>query len=206
MRTMFAEPSPFDTEAMPAADLGRVRVAGGIRLRIEARDGRSFAADVLERDGYKVRFPRGSAHPQAVIINTGGGLAGGDRIEQHIAIGEGAEASVVTQAAERVYRALGEATTTVDVRLSVAENARLNWLPQETILFDRARLSRSIEADIAASARLLIGETIIFGRTAMGETVRSGLLADRWRIRRGGKLVFAETVRLEGRIAETMAR
>jgi urease accessory protein len=200
---MDATPSPLETEAAPRA--GLARVAGGIKLRIEVKGGRSFAADVLERDGYKVRFSRGGTHPQAVIINTGGGLAGGDRIQQEIDIGEGAEATVATQASERVYRALGEATTKVDVRLSLAEAARLDWLPQETILFDRARLECSIEADMAASARLLIAETIIFGRTAMGETVRTGVLHDRWRIRRGGKLVFAENVRLEGPIAETLA-
>jgi urease accessory protein len=200
---MDAAPSPVETEAAPGA--GLARVAGGIRLRIEAKGGRSFAADLMERDGYKIRFPRGGTHPQAVIINTGGGLAGGDCIQQEIAIGEGAEATVTTQAAERVYRALGNVTTKLDVRLSLAEAARLDWLPQETILFDRARLERFIEADMAASARLLIAETVIFGRTAMGETVRTGLLYDRWRIRRGGKLVFAENIRLEGPIADTLA-
>lgn len=203
MRTMYAALSPVETEAAPGA--GLVRVVGGVRLRIEAKGGRSFAADLMERDGYKVRFPRGGTHPQAVVINTGGGLAGGDRIQQEIDIGECAEATVATQASERVYRALGDATTKVDVRLSLAETARLDWLPQETILFDRARLARSIEADMAASARLIIAETIIFGRTAMGETVRTGLLHDRWRIRRGGNLVFAENIRLEGPIAETLS-
>jgi urease accessory protein len=202
---MFAAHSPFETEAASAASLRRVRVAGGVALRIEAREGRSFVADLSERDGYKVRFPRGSAHPQAVIINTGGGLAGGDQVRQRIEIAERAEATVATQAAERVYRALEGAAATVDVRLSLAENARLNWLPQETILFDRARLDRAIDVDMAACARLLIAETIVFGRTAMGETVRTGLFRDRWRIRRGGKLIFAETARLDGAIAETLA-
>jgi urease accessory protein len=200
---MDAVPSPVETEAPLGA--GLVRVAGGVKLRLEAKGGRSFAADLMERDGYKVRFPRGGTHPQAVIINTGGGLAGGDRIQQEIDVGAGAEATVATQASERVYRALGDAVTKVDVRLSLAGDARLAWLPQETILFDRARLKRSIEADMAPSARLVIAESIIFGRTAMGETVTTGVLHDRWRIRRGGKLVFAENVRLEGPIADTLS-
>jgi urease accessory protein len=203
---MFGAPSQSDGSAASAASLGRVRVAGGISLRVEVSRGRSYAADLLERDGYKVRFPRGGAHPQAVIINTGGGLAGGDCVHQSVALGQGAEATVTTQSAERVYRALGGSETSLDIRLSLDEGARLNWLPQETILFDEARLRRSIEVDMAASSQILLAETIIFGRTAMGESVRTGLLRDRWRIRRGGKLVFAETVRLDGGIADLLAQ
>jgi urease accessory protein len=203
---MFEAPSQSDGPDALSASLGRVRVAGGVDLRVEARGGRSFAADLLERDGYKIRFPRGGAHTEAVIINTGGGLAGGDRVRQSVALGEGAEATVTTQSAERVYRALGDSETAVDIRLALGEAARLNWLPQETILFDEARLRRSIEVDMAASSRVLLAETVIFGRTAMGETIRSGLLRDRWRVRCGTRLVFAETVRLEGGIAELLAQ
>jgi urease accessory protein len=198
---MFEAPSPSDSAGAPRL----TRVAGGVRLRIDAQGGRSVVADLYERDGYKARFPRGTARPEAVIINTGGGLAGGDRVGQHVVIGDGAEATVTTQASERVYRALGDSETAVDVRLSLGEGARLDWLPQETILFDAARLRRSIEVDMAASTRLLLVETIIFGRTAMGETVRTGLIRDCWRIRRGGKLVFAETLLLDGAIAEALA-
>ncbi len=201
---MFATRSPSESSA-DGASLLPVRVAGGVYLRIAARKGRSHIADLYERDGYKVRFPRGTAHPEAVIINTGGGLAGGDAVHQHIIIGDGAEATVTTQASERVYRALGDSETMVDVGLSMAEGSSLRWVPQETILFDAARLRRSIDLEMAASARLLLLETIIFGRTAMGETVRTGFLRDRWRVRRGGKLIFAETVRLDGAIAETLA-
>jgi urease accessory protein len=193
-------------EIRPQTGPGLPRVAGGIGLRVAARDGRSYAADVRERDGYKLRFPRGTANPEAVIINTGGGLAGGDRVTQSVTVGDGARATVTTQSAERVYRALGEAETTLDVSITLGEDARLNWLPQETILFDHSRLARSIDVDIAASARLLLVETIIFGRTAMGETVRSGSLRDKWRIRHGGKLVFAENIRLDGSIADALGK
>ena len=205
MRTMFEAPSPSEASAHRASGPRLARVAGGVALRVGAREGRSVVADLSERDGYKVRFPRGTIHPEAVIINTGGGLAGGDMVRQSVAIDDGGEATVTTQASERVYRALAGSETAVDVRLSLGEGARLAWLPQETILFDAARLRRSIEVEMAASARLLLVETVIFGRTAMGETVRTGLLRDRWRIRRSSKLVFAETVRLDGAIAETLA-
>jgi urease accessory protein len=183
-----------------------VRVAGGISLRLERRHGRTSVADLLERDGYKVRFPRQrSEEAEAVIINTGGGLAGGDHVRQHIAVGDGGRATVSTQSSERVYRALGDSETCVDVRLSIGAGATLNWLPQETILYDRSRLRRSIEVDMGPGARALVAETIVFGRTTMGETVRDGLLTDRWRIRSEGRLVFAENVLLDGEIAEKLA-
>ena len=203
---MFEAPLPSEIDAAAPKPGGLARVDGGVSIRIKARGGGSAIADLLERDGYKVRFPRGTAHPEAVIINTGGGLAGGDRVRQTVIVDGGAAATVTTQAAERVYRALDESETSLDVRLTVGGGARLDWLPQETILFDRSRLARSIDVEMAGDARLLLAETIIFGRTAMGETVKTGRLIDRWRIRRGGRLVFAETVRLEGAIAETLDR
>ncbi len=90
--------------------------------------------------------------------------------------------------------------------LSAEPGATLRWLPQETILFDRARLHRGIEVDLSEGASLLLAEAVIFGRTAMGESVRSGELIDRWRIRRDGRLVFAETLRLGGDIGALLAR
>ena len=93
----------------------------------------------------------------------------------------------------------------IDVKLDVAAGATLAWLPQETILFDRARLTRSIEVDLAPDARLFLAEAIVFGRSGMGEAVEEGALFDRWRVRRGGKLIYAEGVRLDGPIAQRLA-
>jgi urease accessory protein len=92
------------------------------------------------------------------------------------------------------------------VRLAVEERGRLAWLPQETILFDRARLKRRIDVDLAESATLVMAEAILFGRAAMGEAMRDGFFADTWRVRRGGRLVFAENVRLEGDITAKLER
>jgi len=94
----------------------------------------------------------------------------------------------------------------VSVRLAAGAGARLAWLPQETILFDRARLSRRIDVDLAEGAFLVMAEAVLFGRAAMGERMAQGFWADTWRVRRGGKLVFAENVRLDGDIAEKLAR
>src|SRR5262249_10544149 len=109
-----------------------------------------------------------------------------------------------TAAAEKVYRSTGSATN-VAITLDLAAGAHLRWLPQETILFDRARLSRTIDVAMAEDASLVLAEAIVFGRSAMGETVEGGALTDRWRVRVGGRLVFAESVRLAGPIAGRLA-
>jgi urease accessory protein len=120
-------------------------------------------------------------------------------------VGPGAQLVVTTAAAEKVYRTL-EPAATVDVRLAVGAGAALAWLPQETILFDRSRLRRSIEIDLAEDARLILAEAIVFGRAGMGETVAESTLFDRWRVRRGGPLVHAEALRLDGAVAEKLAQ
>ena len=139
------------------------------------------------------------------IVNTAGGMTGGDRFDIDINVGAGARLSVTTAAAEKVYRSLGP-DTEIGVKLAVGPGAALAWLPQETILFDRVRLHRTIDLHLAADAKLLLAEAIVFGRSAMGETVSCGRMLDRWRVRVGGALVFAETIRLDGAIAATTRR
>ncbi len=119
--------------------------------------------------------------------------------------GAGAQLTLTTAAAEKVYRAPDEPAQ-INISLKAAAGARLAWLPQETILFDRARVSRRIDIDLDETASLLLCEIVVFGRAAMGERMRSGTFVDRWRLRRGGKLVFAETIRLDGDIGEKLAK
>ena len=112
---------------------------------------------------------------------------------------------MTTAAAEKVYRAQGPAAE-VNITLKAAAGAHLNWLPQETILFDRARVARRIDIDLAEGASLLLCEIVVFGRAAMGERMLQGEFVDRWRLRRGGRLVFAETVRLDGDIGAKLTK
>ena len=111
---------------------------------------------------------------------------------------------VTTAAAEKVYRTLAP-DATIDVKLAVGAGGSLAWLPQETILFDRARLKRSIEIDLAGDARLLLAEAVVFGRAGMGEAVEDCSLFDRWRLRRDGALIHAEAMRLDGAVAAKLA-
>src|SRR5262249_61414572 len=149
-----------------------------------------------EQGSLRVRFPGAAGRElEAVLVNTAGGMAGGDRVGIDIAVGPDAAVLLGTAAAEKVYRSTGSATN-VAITLDLAAGAHLRWLPQETILFDRARLSRTIDVAMAEDASLVLAEAIVFGRSAMGETVEGGALTDRWRVRVGGRLVFAESVRL----------
>jgi len=153
-----------------------------------------------------VRFPSAEGEGlSAVLLNTAGGIAGGDRFDIEIETGEGSRLTLTTAAAEKVYRAAGKAAE-LKVALKAAAGSRLSWLPQETILFDRARMARRIDIDVAEGASLLLCEIVVFGRAAMGESMRHGSFVDRWRLRLAGRLAFAETVRLEGDIGERLAR
>jgi urease accessory protein len=161
--------------------------------------------DCEERDGYRIRFPKGGAVCEGVIINTGGGVAGGDRICHAVALGDNASATLTTQAAERIYRSQGDPSQ-IDVLLQLGNGAALSWLPQETILFAQANLARCFEIDMAQSARLLMVEITVFGRKEMGEVVAQGRYSDRWRIRRDGRLIFAESIRFEGDLDAALRR
>jgi urease accessory protein len=180
------------------------RARGSIALVARFTRGITQPRSVAEEGSLRVRFPGARARLlEAVTVNTAGGIAGGDHFDVTVAVEEGARLSVTTTAAEKVYRTLG-APATIDLRLSVSAGAMLLWLPQETILFDRAGLRRSIEVDVAEGGGLVLAEAIVFGRTAMGEAVEHGSLFDRWRVRHGGRLRFVETVRLDGAVAERL--
>ena len=181
------------------------RATGHIALRVAALDGRTRRTNVHEDGSLRVRFPNATGEAQeAVIVNTGGGMTGGDRFAVEIALAQGARLIAGSAAAEKIYRSTGP-DAEMDVKLAVGEGAQLVWLPQETILFDRARLSRRIDVDLSESASLLMAEAIVFGRSAMGEAMAQGFFADRWRVRRAGKLIFADSARLDGAIAEKLS-
>ena len=181
------------------------RAVGRIALSVKAAGELTRRARVREEGPLRVRFPTAHAgEAEAVLVNTAGGMAGGDRYALDLDVGAGARLAITTAAAEKVYRTLGP-DTTIDATLSVDAGGELAWLPQETILFDGARLRRSINVALADGARLLLSEATVFGRSGMGEAVHDGLLFDRWRISRAGRLLHLESVRLDGRIAEKLA-
>jgi urease accessory protein len=182
------------------------RAVGAVKFDVVLVDGVTRRRQLHESGSLRVRFPSPEAQGlSAVFVNTAGGIAGGDRFDIDIATGEGARLTVTTAAAEKIYRAQGPAAQ-LNIALKAAAGSHLAWLPQETILFDRARVSRKIDIDLAETASLLLCEIVVFGRAAMGEKMLTGSFVDRWRLRRGGRLAFAETVRLDGDIGAKLAR
>lgn len=182
------------------------RAVGAVKFDVHLKDGATRRRQLHEEGSLRVRFPSPEQQGlSAVFVNTAGGVAGGDRFDIDIAAGDGAHLTVTTAAAEKVYRSHGPEAQ-VNIALRAAADARLCWLPQETIVFDQARVLRRIDIDLAQSASLLLCEIVVFGRTAMGEIMAHGSFTDRWRLRIGGKLAFAETIRLDGDIAGKLAR
>jgi urease accessory protein len=189
-----------DTTAAALATFAANRAQGAVAFDVRLVEGLTRRHHLHESGSLRVRFPSPEADGlSAVFVNTAGGVAGGDRFDIDIAAGECSRLTLTTAAAEKIYRA-ESAPAQLNISLKAAAGAHLGWLPQETILFDRARVSRRIDIDLAESASLLLCEIVVFGRAAMGEQMRQGEFVDRWRIRRGGRLVFAETVRLDGDI------
>ena len=180
------------------------RATGSIALTVAAAGGVTRRTRVHEDGSLRVRFPnRVGDALEAVIVNTGGGMTGGDRFSIALEVNERARLIAGTAAAEKIYRSTG-ADAAMNVALRVGPGARLAWLPQETILFDRARLARQIGVELAEEASLVMAEAVVFGRAAMGETMTAGAWRDQWRVRHRGKLIFAENVRLDGAVAEKL--
>lgn len=178
---------------------------GAIEFGFVRKDGRTSLARLYQRTPCRALFPNTPPEDclQAVLVTTSGGLAGGDRIAIAVAAGHETAVTVTTQAAEKIYRSLGPHCA-IDVSLAVADKAWLEWLPQETILFEEARLVRRSEADVAAGGRLLAAEMLVFGRLARGERFTTGLLHDGWRVRRDGRLIWADALRLDGDVAAAL--
>ena len=175
------------------------RARGHGALAVKAGPGGRTVIDRLHQHANaKIRMPRqhGSAL-EAVLINTAGGLTGGDHLAWSFEAAAGTRLVLTTQAAERIYRSSG-GPAEQRTCLTLGAGAHADWLPQETILFDECALDRSLDVDLAEGASLLAAETLVFGRAAMGETVMRLALADRWRIRRAGRLMHAENLRMTG--------
>ncbi len=195
----------IDTPGQSAVTFAANRARGAVRFDVGGVDGVTRRRELFEAGSLRVRFPSPEDDGlSAVLVNTAGGIAGGDRFDIDITATVDARLTVTTAAAEKIYRADGAAAE-LSVALKAEGRSHLAWLPQETILFDRAKIHRHFEIDLSEQASLVLCEIVVFGRLAMGERMRAGEFVDRWRLRRGGKLVFAENIRLDGDIGAKLA-
>lgn len=156
------------------------------------------APDRLLQQGSAKAILAAGPRPEIVFLNTSGGLTGGDRMSIALELAPGITATATTQTAERAYASGGD-TARVDVTMTVGEGAWLDWLPQETILFDGAALEREVTVDLAPGAGCLFLESVILGRHAMGETVEGLMFRDRRAVRRAGRPVWSEPLALDTR-------
>jgi urease accessory protein len=181
-------------EAISSSQMQRARGEG--RVVASVRNEQTEIADLFQEGCAKIRLPHTHSDAlQAVLMNTAGGLTGGDHIQWSATAGAGAKLVLTTPACERVYRSLGT-DAVVENRLTAAEGAHIDWLPQETILFEGSRLNRRLDVNLAESATLTAVEAVLLGREAMGEAARGARLRDNWRIRRNGRLIHAEATTL----------
>ncbi|NBN65558.1 urease accessory protein [Microvirga tunisiensis] len=217
VRSTAQAPSAGDTTLVPSVAPTRVEVGpvagASLSPRLQRAVGEAHVRFVLRRDqqagsgpgvtgldrlgqsgSAKIRLPRVyDGTPVAVMLNTAGGITGGDRLAFTAEAGTGCHAVVTTQAAERAYRSPGGAGE-LSNRVTVGDGATLEWLPQETMLFDRSHLRRSLQVDLTGTARFMGLEMVVLGREAMGETVATTSFRDAWTIRRDGRLIYADTI------------
>ncbi|PLW78219.1 urease accessory protein [Cohaesibacter celericrescens] len=199
---MFAATSPYEPTIKPvraqrASGTGRVSFKPGSM----GTTGKTMLDGLYQQGCAKIRLPRvyGSNGAEAVLINSSGGLTGGDDLNWDVSCGTGTAAVATTQACEKIYKS-NEGPAQVSTNLTVADGARLDWLPQETILFDQSQLTRNLLVDLSGTARFLAVESVLLGRLAMGEKVHSVGFSDNWRIRRDGQLLHADTLTLNGNV------
>ncbi|WP_414474931.1 urease accessory protein UreD [Microvirga sp. M2] len=202
---MYVNAWPFDGVSR-AGNRQRQRADGRVAFSAALLGGRTRPMRIQESGSMRIRLPKVPGPGiETVLVNTAGGIACGDRFAVAIEAQGGAAVTVATAAAEKVYRSDGPVAE-LSVSLSAGAGSHLEWLPQETILFDRARLARRLEADMAGDAHLTLFEAVVFGREAHAERIANGFFEDRWRIRRDGRVVYADTLRLDGPIADLLQK
>lgn len=174
------------------------RAKGRAIISSKQRGTVSVIDDLHQAGSLRLLFPRGGPTLNAVLINTSGGITGGDHITLSAQVGDNSALSITTQAAERAYRAQPDETGEIITELTVKDNATLHWLPQELILFEGSRLRRKLDVNLAPTSRALLAEPVVFGRVAMGETLRNIYFRDRIAINRGGVPIYRDGVTLSG--------
>lgn len=184
--------------AVPAPTLQRSR--GRAAFTVKADDGGpSRLADLSQHANAKLRFPAklpGQRTVEGVMINTAGGLTGGDRLDWSVTARAQASCVVTSQACERIYDCAHQGCVT-EISLDAAAGSSITWVPQETMLFDGAQLTRSLRAEIAGDGRLALFDAVILGREHMGEALTRFAFRDSWRIHRDGVLLLADETRLD---------
>ncbi|WGD50342.1 urease accessory protein UreD [Bradyrhizobium sp. CB1650] len=189
------------------SDIDLERANGAGRIVVTGSASGTRISEVYQKFPIGLMFPRieSDLMKEAVIVNSSGGIAGGDRLEIEVVALNDASVAVTTQAAEKVYRAL-DRPARVGTKLRACGTAKLAWLPQETIVFNQARICRQTEIDLCSGAELIALEWLVLGRAARGEEVVSGHISDSWRIKKDGHLIWADGFRVSDEVFAQLHR
>jgi len=173
------------------------RAEGACRIVVGGSSRGTCIMDVFQKSPMRVVFPNtgDDRSREAVLLNTSGGIAGADRLQSEVTALGTASLAVTTQAAEKIHRAI-DAPAEIKTTLKLCDSAKLAWLPQETIVFNEARVRRRTEIDISPGSELLALEWFVLGRTARGESMLAGSITDTWLVRKNGRLIWGDTLRL----------
>ncbi len=187
----------YAIENAPKTQMQRSHSRG--QLVVDAPNGRTQLQRLYQKDALKLRFPKNHIGQdlEGILVNTSGGLAGGDSMSIQVSVQKDADLTLTSQACDRVYKSLGQ-DAVINLDFTVEDNASLVWAPQETILFNNARLNRKLNVNLEESSRFLAIEAVVWGRELMGETMQEGALQDSWRVHVEGQLIHAENLRLKG--------
>jgi urease accessory protein len=181
-------------------------VKGRAEVGFAQRDGETRLAHLYQHDPIRILFPNTAPGEsiEATVITTSGGLVGGDEISLEISAGPKSIALVSAQAAEKIYRSSG-ATTDISVAINAEEDSWLEWLPQETILFDGSKLRRKTVINASRGAHVLAGEILVLGRTGSGEVFSTGFLQDAWEVNIDNRLIWADALCLDNNIPSVLS-
>lgn len=193
----------LDSSVSPAQQ----RARGTLIVEADVTTSDRMRCATLRQEGsFRALFPRGQSDGiETVILNTAGGITGGDRFFVNGVAHDNALLTMTTQAAERIYRAKDAHAGILNTTLHIGKNARLNWLPQETILFDGCVLSRRLTVSLTASSTFLMVEPVVFGRLTSNETMTSGHFTDRVTITRDGLPIYIDSTEMSDNMAEHLS-
>ncbi len=182
---------------------GKVKVEGGAAVRFAMDGARTVLKELYQQDPIRLLFPNNPPGELTIgiLTTTSGGLVGGDKINIDVVAEANTQAMVMAQAAEKIYRSTGDSCL-IDISITAGQDAWFEWLPQETILHQGARMRRTTRLKLTTSARILAGEFLVFGRHAMGEKMTEGFVRDCWEVSVDGRLTWADAFHMEGAVNE----
>ncbi len=158
---------------------------------------------LLRREHYgplrvqKALYPEGPAVAHAIVVHPPGGVVGGDELRIDVAVDAGATAVISTPGAAKWYRANGQVSRQ-QLTFSVAPDAALEWLPQETIFFNDSDVQLQTTVNLRGHARFIACDILCFGRTASGESFTHGRVRQQMRVLRDGAPLWLEQGQLLG--------